>query len=228
MPKLVLSNPVKPHGVNQPFGVDPKTYKQFGLKGHNGLDLHLIRGQPIYASHDGIAFYQEDSSQGHGVVVITDKPYDYKDGLSFFKTIYWHMCDPVKQPSFASPVYKIVGVNTGKSTPVKRGELIGYGNNTGFSNGDHLHYGLKPVKTGKAPKQGDAPDLNIGKWKNVEQDNGFLGSIDPTPYLEGEQPVPGTSVGFTTAVQNLLKGGLSGLVFQAALAILNSKYKQNG
>lgn len=226
MSKLILSNPVKPFGVNQPFGTNFPTYKQFGLKGHNGLDLYLVRGQPIYAAHDGIAFYQEDASQGHGVVIISDKPHEYKDGLSFFKTIYWHMCDPVKQPSLASPVYKAVGVNTGKSVPVKRGELIGYGNNTGFSSGDHLHFGLKPIKTGKKVKSTDAPDYNIGKWVNVEQDNGFLGSIDPTPYLESEQTVPGTSVGFTTAIQNLLKGGLSGVVFYAALAILNSKYKK--
>ncbi len=31
----------------------------------------------------------------------------------------------------------------------------------------------------------DATDVGIGNWVNVDQLNGYLGSIDPTPYFTG-------------------------------------------
>lgn len=194
MARISLYYPAKPYNVNQPFGVDKATYSQFGLNGHNGVDLRASHGQPIYASHDGLAFYEVDSSQGHGVVVISDKPYDYNGTLAFFKTIYWHFCDPTKEPKFASPIYKTIGANSGRNLSVKAGDLLGYANSTGFSNGDHLHLGLKPIIAGKEPTSGDAPDVNIGAWQNVEQNNGFLGAIDPTPYFNGSYAIDSASV----------------------------------
>lgn len=159
--KLELYLPVKPRHVNQIFGVDPVTYAKYGLKGHNGIDLQAYHGQPVYAAHDGVCYPEVDNSGGNGVVIRTNQAYDYEGGLAYFKTIYWHL---VKADAV---------VKTGQQ--VKAGDLIGYADSTGFSTGDHLHFGLKP----------QAWYEDNWSWQNVDQDNGYLGAIDPTPYLNG-------------------------------------------
>lgn len=185
--KLKLSLPTIPYGLAQPFGVNGEYYRLNGINiaGHNGLDLRAFHGQPIYASHDGHAIYQDAGTGGQGVVVITDQRYEYKDSETYFKTIFWHMCDHVAEPKYASPIYlKQQEIGTNKTVPVKAGDLIGYADNTGLSTGDHLHFGLKPIKSGKSPYSGDAPDVMIGPWENVEPNNGYGGAIDPMPYLD--------------------------------------------
>lgn len=220
-----MKYPVTPFYVNQEFGEDPKTYSQFGIKGHNGLDLRASHGQPVYAAHDGTAYYEEDSSQGHGVVVVSNDKFDYKGKQVNFKTIYWHFCDPAKEPKLASPIYRKTGINTGTGVQVKQGDLLGYANNTGFSSGDHLHFGLKPVVPGSQYSD-DAVDVNIGDWINVEQKNGYKGAIDPTPYFPVEVLPAGVSVPFAQAVKNLLVARLPFSVFTNALDVLKKKYNK--
>lgn len=126
----------------QGFGDNYQLYKdKFGLNGHNGLDFALENGDPVYASHDGTAQAQIDGDSGIGVV-ITGKE---------CKTIYWHLKQTIKTGSWE----------------VKTGDLIGYGDNTGWSTGQHLHYGLKLLSNGEV----------------LNRDNGFDGAVDPTPYL---------------------------------------------
>lgn len=195
--KLSLYFPVSPVHLNQGFGLNGAYYQANGINivGHNGLDLMAYHGQPIYAAHDGDAFYEEDDSAGHGVVIVSTEKFDAPAGFDVegnptqcnFKSIYWHMCDPNKEPRYASPIYKAVGnrVNSGVSVPVKVGDLIGYADSTGLSSGDHLHFGLKPIVQGVAPRSGDAPDVGIGNWVDLYPNNGYFGAIDPTPYLNG-------------------------------------------
>lgn len=134
--------------------------------GHNGLDLKAYHGQPVFASHDGTAFYETDDRQGHGVVIITDSMFDYNGGQSFYKTIYWHFAEP-------SATYPQLVTN---GQHVTRGQQIGWADNTGFSGGDHLHYGLKPVI-----KAGTSPEY----WANQEQNNGYQGAVNPLPFMDG-------------------------------------------
>jgi murein DD-endopeptidase MepM/ murein hydrolase activator NlpD len=159
-----LNNPV----ITQVFGANGWFYNkpQFGnIIGHNGIDFNAYRGQPIYATHDGLASYQVDSSAGHGVVIIS------KDNT--FKTIYWHLCDPLKYPEFQSPIANKGFVN------VCNGDLIGYADNTGASTGDHLHFGFKFVVKGE----------NNWTWMNTDQNNGYNGAIDPMPYFDKSTPL---------------------------------------
>jgi murein DD-endopeptidase MepM/ murein hydrolase activator NlpD len=123
-------------GMNQSFGANSQFYSNpiyGGIKGHNGIDFMTNHGWSIYASHDGIAYYEVDPSGGCGVVITS------KDGS--YKTIYWHLC-PETDPRFKSPV-------VGKILPVETGDIIGYSDNTGASTGDHLHWGLKLCKNGE-------------------------------------------------------------------------------
>lgn len=54
-------------------------------------------------------------------------------------------------------------ISVSESQKIKKGEQIGLSGDTGFSTGPHLHFSLKPN------------EFDIG--------NGFLGKIDPAPYL---------------------------------------------
>lgn len=183
--KLSLAYPVKPNNINQAFGLNAQQYsdpKYGGIKGHNGIDFQASHGQPVYASHDGVAYYEFDGNQGEGVVLRTNQAFDDgQGGECFYKTIYWHMCDAKKEPQFTSPIYKAVGYapdQTGVSQngiAIKKGDLIGYADNTGNSSGDHLHFGLKP----------QAKNESNGIWYNTEQANGYNGAINPAPFFDG-------------------------------------------
>ena len=172
--KFSLSYPVTPVYFIQKFGENPQMYadpKYGGVVGHNGIDFNTGHGQPVYASHDGLASYQVDGGGGHGVVIVTDTEFDYLSGKAYFKSIYWHLADGLKEPKFASPIAHITGF-----IPVKAGQIIGYADNTGASTGDHLHFGLKPVRHEGA-----------GVYSNIESNNGYLGAIDPMPYFQNVQ-----------------------------------------
>ena len=189
--KLQLTYPLKEIYITQRFGnKNPQLYG-LGILGHNGIDFRAKHGTPIYASNDGYASYQIDAGGGHGVVVITDKEYESIDGQSsYWKTIYWHMPDPLKEPRLASWLADKTGF-----TFVSKGQLLGYADNTGRSTGSHLHYGLKPVAKGE----------NWGTYFNAEQSNGYFGAVDPEPYLPGKQ------WGFTWNFTNNLKVGSRGM-----------------
>lgn len=55
----------------------------------------------------------------------------------------------------------------GGNRNIKQGELLGYVGSTGFSTAPHLHHGLRQYKSGKI----------------LNYNNGFLGWIDPMPYI---------------------------------------------
>ena len=160
--KLILKSPLKYWEVNQYFGLNSVSfYAEDGLRGHNGIDYHAPDSTPIYASHDGrVTFTGYDGAGGLGVVIRTTEQFEYKDGQSYFKTLYWHL---------KKDTIKVTGGQT-----VKAGDLIAFADNTGRSTGSHLHFGLKPIY------QGEQEWI----WDNIENDNGYRGAIDPLPYFE--------------------------------------------
>lgn len=163
MNPISLFYPVKTFSVLQPFGVNGQYYREHGINiaGHNGLDLLASHGQPVYAAHDGVCYPEIDSSGGNGVVIRSLVPFAYNGEQVFMKSIYWHLMQ-------ADAV-----VHTGQH--VRAGDLIGYADSTGFSTGDHLHFGLKPQKW----------DETNWTWYNTEQTNGYLGAVDAAPYFNG-------------------------------------------
>lgn len=161
--KFDLYYPCKLQKVNQKFGENfTDMYKKLGLLGHNGIDLWAPDSWIVRAAHTGrVTFTGYDGSGGLGVVIRTEKEYDYKDGVSYFKTIYWHL---------KKDTIRVTGGQT-----VKAGDIIALADNTGMSTGSHLHFGLKPIYKGEQDWE----------WGNVDQLNGYWGAIDPAPYWNG-------------------------------------------
>lgn len=165
MEKLELFYPIRPWFVSQKFGdCHPAVcdfYKNvLKMRGHNGLDVRASRGQKVYAAHDGVVtFAGEDGSAGYGVVIRTLDKREYGIDGAYFKTIYWHL------------LANGISVRAGQN--VKVGDVIGLADSTGVSSGDHLHFGLKPMKPGEQDWQ----------WFNLEQTNGYMGAIDPFSYF---------------------------------------------
>jgi murein DD-endopeptidase MepM/ murein hydrolase activator NlpD len=97
------------------FGVksDPFTGK---VRPHHGLDLAAAMGTPIYSPAAGKVILREFQTQ-YGNTVVIDHGYGVE-------TLYGHMS------KFAAKL----------GQTVRRGEILGYVGNSGYSTGPHLHY----------------------------------------------------------------------------------------
>lgn len=156
---LKLAYPTKPWFVTQGFGDNPSYYAWLGINGHNGLDIGVMTGCLVSAAHDGVVLFTgQDGSGGETVLLRTTEPHD---GV-YYKTIYVHL---------KTGSYKVKPGDI-----VTTGQPLAESNNTGWSAGPHLHFALKPV----------APGEKDWDWYNTEQNNGYKGAIDPTPFLTGD------------------------------------------
>lgn len=166
--KFTLAYPVFPIHLNQSFGSNPAYYARFlddngnPVKGHSGIDFQAIHGQPVYAAHDGTArTVGPDEHGGQGVYIKTNVP---DNNGKYWNTIYWHLVGTT-DPKFPQPFQGLKAV--------KKGDLIGYANNTGApfeSTGDHLHFGLAECD-------------QYGNFRN--RSNGFNGCQDSQPFFDG-------------------------------------------
>jgi len=87
--------------------------------GHQGIDLGLERGDPVYAMHEGVVDYINEAFTGYGYQIVVR-------GQEFW-TRYAHLDQ----------------INVRRGQEVQAGEFIGRGNSTGNSTGDHLHLEIK-------------------------------------------------------------------------------------
>ena len=91
---------------------------------HNGIDLAIAQGTPIYATRAGKVTRTAYQAGGAGNYVSIN----HLDG---FSSIYMHMTHYV--------------VKEGQT--VSAGQLIGYVGSTGISTGPHLHFGISYAGT---------------------------------------------------------------------------------
>jgi hypothetical protein len=161
---MILSHPVPSllkqvnAGLGQRFGENPALYAQLGLIGHDGLDFPAALNTPVYAAHDGYLIYCNDDHPKTGLGI---RQAFVEDGVGY-ELSYWHFADTV----FSDMDYDL----SNTSVFIKRGQLIGYVDTTGFSTGNHLHFGLRLF------------DPTIKEIINYG--NGYKGAIDPTRFLQ--------------------------------------------
>lgn len=142
--QLVWPTPL-PKVITQWYAVNPQWYKPLGLPGHEGLDLRAYLGIEIYAAATGTV-YLVDNSDGGAYGIHVRIKHLHTEGT--FKTVYAH--------------FKEAKIQEGDQ--VVAGQLIGLSDDTGNSNGSHLHLTLK--------KEGDG-----SSWMN----KGDI--VNPVPYM---------------------------------------------
>jgi len=181
-----IDQPVTPFHINQNFGDNkacipvsgkgklitcdghnpPKGYRSVYsfMNGHNGLDLRAGHGQPVYCPQDGIVEeLVTDETRGYGISIITSRKFYCIETKKqeYFKMRFWHNMFHFKK----------------LGDKVFMGDLIALADNTGYSSGNHLHFEIKPI-THKVTK-----DSKIKNVVNILQGNGYLGAVDPLPYM---------------------------------------------
>jgi hypothetical protein len=110
--------------ITQHFAANPRNYAQFGLPGHDGVDIRAPSGSKVFAVAPGEVFRVHDKPTGHNYGIHVRIM--HQDG---YKTIYGHL--------------QKVFVRTGQI--VEAGTILGLADNTGNSYGSHLHLTLKKI-----------------------------------------------------------------------------------
>lgn len=116
--------------LTQGFGVNPSSYKQFGINGHDGLDYALPMGTPVLAPHAGTVIESSFDPSGYGNYVKIENDVE------------------------GSVLAHLSGISVAPGFQVKEGDLIGLSGNSGNvfplptadnpNNGAHLHWGYFP------------------------------------------------------------------------------------
>jgi murein DD-endopeptidase MepM/ murein hydrolase activator NlpD len=108
--------------VTQLYGERPSYYGQWGLAGHNGVDIACPPGTLLRALYDGECLWNGDDPGGYGLYVVYATPW----GGS---VLYAHLSDRGGHPL---------------GEPARAGDPLCYSGNTGNSSGPHLHLGIRP------------------------------------------------------------------------------------
>ncbi len=147
--KGILSWPVN-NVITQGYGPTSQTgFINNVYNFHNGIDLRAAIGTPIRAAADGIiSGVGNDGKYAYGKWLTIN----HQNGLT---TLYGH--------------FSVQRVSVGQQ--IKRGEVIGYSGNTGFSTGPHLHFTVYATNTFRIES----------RWYGLLP---FGGHINPLNYLE--------------------------------------------
>lgn len=146
----ISPNPQDSIYISQKFGEHPEIYAQFGLKGHDGLDIAAPLDTKIYAPHDGVIQFFTDANYGKDIRLYFD------EGGITWDIIFGHLHKYEGQPR-----------------TVKTEDLIGYVDSTGFSTGNHLHFGVRRKLNGVV----------------LDYSNGYFGYLDPMQFLKGTEMI---------------------------------------
>ncbi|MBE2220235.1 MAG: M23 family metallopeptidase, partial [Anaerolineae bacterium] len=104
--------PTQFRSINQYFGANPQSYAQFGLPGHEGIDIMAPSGSKVFAVAPGTVKMVRTAAEGHNYG--KHVRIEHIDG---YETIYAHLQD----------------VNVKEGQAVEAGSLLGLADNTGNS-----------------------------------------------------------------------------------------------
>lgn len=157
MQRPALALPVLPYRVNRAWGVPDPTYRDLGFARHNGVDLALVEGQPVYAPFACHVTEIGDDQDGSGIYacLLSRARFRFNDGRAArVEVAYLHLS----------------GLAEAKGTRLKAGALVGFGGSTGRSTGPHLHVSPKRVFVRLS-----------GSYRDLDA-NDATNTFDPEPY----------------------------------------------
>ncbi len=108
--------------ITQMFGANPQNYSQFGLPGHEGVDIRAPHGSRIFCVAPGEVFQVYRNPKGHNYGIHVRVAHE-----GGYITVYAHLQKPL--------------VDEGDR--VNAGTVLGLADSTGNSFGSHLHLTLK-------------------------------------------------------------------------------------
>ncbi len=151
----VLVLPVANPRITQEHGNTSSAKKLYKSQYHNGMDFGVPVGTMIIAAYDGVVVsvanqdaYCKKGAYGKYVAI--------KHSGIGLATLYAHL--------------SLYTVKEGDQ--VKKGQLIGYSGNTGYSTGPHLHFGVYDLST-----------FRIAGSKSCGPEMPFGGDLNPRNYL---------------------------------------------
>ena len=177
--KLALLYPVKPHVVNRAWGYySPGEYERFGFARHNGVDLALVHGQPIFSPLEAEVVRIGDEPQGGGIFVsiLSSHAYEFDDGIEARVLLDFMHCQEVM-------------VREGEH--VVPGAMLALGDSTGVTTGSHTHMQSRREAV-IPPPLGATRVFDFQGERVCLQDidtNDANNSFDPTPYFTGAYAV---------------------------------------
>lgn len=168
VPPLTKLNILQPFGVNNVY---PGFYKKIGIENdlHNGLDYEAPSGTPCFAVCDGRVLTGAGGTAGM-VIELESNEYVVDNQRIKLKIRYLHL-----------QKFAIANGDT-----VKKGQLLGECDNTGYSTGAHLHFDIVPLY------------FSNYEWV-ADLANGFKGRINPEPLIS---PVENIDVAFLKGKTN--------------------------
>ncbi len=111
--------------ITQKYGSTPWSARLYKSGFHNGLDMGIPVGTPIFAAESGKVVAVDNNDRSYW------QKYQYGQYIMIehsnnLTTLYAHLST----------------AEVKKGDEVKRGDLIGYSGNSGYSTGPHLHFGV--------------------------------------------------------------------------------------
>lgn len=114
----VFAYPVSVPSVTQEYGATAFAQRAYKTKFHNGIDFRAPLGTPVMAAEDGVIMEAGNNGRiQYGKYILIK----HDNNLA---TLYAHLSRQI----------------VSKGTKVKRGDIIGYSGNTGYSTGPHVHF----------------------------------------------------------------------------------------
>ncbi len=112
---------------------------------HTGLDYKFggVEGEPIYAVADGWVHRIKISSFGYGNVIYLKHPSGHITLYGHLRNFNPKLSAWMRQKMYEAKVNDVEFFPEPGELPVKKGELIANGGNTGSSGGPHLHFEIR-------------------------------------------------------------------------------------